>query len=108
VVKLDGDSAEETVEPSDADGEVVYGVALHDAAAGEQVTVARDGTKVRATSGTGSVASGELVASHGATGEEGEVASAASGDYVLGVAVADDAGTNDDVRVEINLGGQVN
>lgn len=106
VVKL-GTTNDEAVEPSDTDGELVVGVALTDAAAGEQVTVARDGCKVRATSATGTVAGGELVASHGATGEEGEVDSATTADYYLGIAVADDDGANDDVLVEINIGGPV-
>lgn len=113
-VKADQDSAGRTVEPSDADGEAVLGVALQDAAAGQQVTVARDGCIVRATSGTGTIASGDPVASHGATGEEGEldtavesdatVATPVEGDFILGWANADDAGANDDVIVEINLG----
>jgi predicted RecA/RadA family phage recombinase len=97
-------AAAESVEPSDTDGEDVLGVALEDAAVGDQVTVARDGCKVRATSATGTVSAGDFVASHGATGEEGEVDTKAAGEAYLGVAVADDAGANDDVKVEINIG----
>lgn len=101
LVKAGGtDSAQ--VEPSDTDGERVLGVALYDAAAGEAVTVAVEGQKVRLTSGTGTISAGDPVASHGATGEEGEVDTAASGDYVLGRADADDAGDGGDVEVVLN------
>lgn len=93
------------VEPSDTDGEAAYGVAAYDAAAGEQVLVYGPGCVVLGTSGTGAIAANERVASHGATGEEGEFATYAAGDEVLGVALEDDVGTNDDVVIEITLGG---
>lgn len=99
LVELDTDDAGQTIEPSDADGGNAVGFAVDSGAIGVFVSVACVGNIVRATSGTGAVASGDLVASHGATGEEGEVASSASGDYVIGVALKDDVGTNDDVTV---------
>lgn len=108
LVELDTDDSGRTVEPSDADGGKAIGFALYDASSGEQVPVAQTGCVVRATSGTGSVSSGDFVASHGATGEEGEVDSAASGDYTVGVALEDDAGTNDDVIVYVDLARPVN
>lgn len=108
LVKMDSDDAGRTVEPSDTDGEVAYGVAAYDAASGDDVLVFGPGCVVKATSGTGSIASNQFVASHGASGEEGELASAATGDYIVGIALEDDAGTNDDVIVEILPSGQVN
>lgn len=90
------------VEPSDTDGERVVGIALFDAAADATVTVVEGGARVRATSGTGSVSAGEPVASHGGTGEEGEVATAASGDYVIGVAHKDDDGDGGDVEIDVD------
>lgn len=106
VVKLGSDGY--SVEPSDTDGERVVGVATYDASAGDTVAVAMSGCEVLATAGTGSVSAGAVVASHGATGEEGEVATAASGDYVIGDALTDGAGDGDDVYVKLDLGGQVN
>lgn len=91
----------EQVSPSDSDGERVIGVALFDASEGEEVTVAVSGTVARLTSGTGSISAGDPIASHGASGEEGEVDTAASGDYIMGRARFDDEGTNDNVEVEL-------
>lgn len=70
VVKLDGDFL---VEPSDTDGEDVVGVATQTVAAGAQVQVAGPGTRVKFTAGTSGITDGDLLASHGATGEEGQV-----------------------------------
>jgi len=98
-----------SVEPSDTDGELAIGFAAYSVSSGEEVSVIELGEEVLATSGTGSVSAGDRVASHGGTGEEGEVATAASGDVVIGVALEDDAGTNDDVRVLVTgPGGDVN
>lgn len=97
-VREGGTSADE-VEPSATDGEHCVGIALYDASAGDTVLVAEDGLRVRATSGTGSVAAYERVASHGNTGEEGEVATAASGDWVLGRAYKDDSGDGGDAEI---------
>jgi len=97
------------VQPSDTDGEDVIGFATQTVSSGDQVTVAVGGCEVLATSGTGSVTRGDMVASHGSTGEEGEVATAATGDTVIGQALEADAGTNDDVRVLVTgPGGDVN
>lgn len=105
-VKSGGTNPDE-VEPSDADGERVVGIALYDAAAGGTVAVAEEGTIVRATSGTGTIAAGDPVASHGLTGEEGEVATAASGDYILGRAKKADVGDGDDVEIALEPEGFV-
>lgn len=98
------------VAPSDADGETVIGLATQSVEAGDQVTVAMPGCEVLATSGTGSITRNDPVASHGGTGEEGEVATAASGDETVGIALEGDAGDGEDVRVFLDLGagGQVN
>lgn len=103
-----GGDASRTVEPSDADGEACLGVALYSASAGEKVAVARPGCVVRGTDGTGSIGNGEFLASHGATGEEGEVASAATGDYIVGQALEDGAGNGSTVVFEVVMAGQVN
>lgn len=105
LVTLAGDYA---VDPSSTDGESALGFAAYDAAAGEEVLVALDGTEVLATSGTGAIAAGDLVTSHGGTGEPGEVATAATGDYPIGVALEADSGDGDDVRVYVQTGGQSN
>lgn len=105
LVKLDTDSAGRTVEPSDTDGEAgIIGFAEYDAAAGDDVSVCMTGCEVRATSGTGTVTSGDPVASHGGTGEEGEVDTAATGDTPIGIAIADDNGDGGDVWVIVDAG----
>lgn len=96
-----GGTDEEEVEPSATDGEFVYGIALYDAAVGATVAVAEGGVLVRATDGTGSITAGQALASHGATGEEGELATAASGDYVVGRAKEDGEGDGSDVIVAL-------
>lgn len=107
VVKIQGE--DNGVGPSDTDGEAVLGVATQTVSAGDQVTVAMPGCEVILTSGTGTVTRGDVLASHGATGEEGEVDTAATGDYGFAVALEDDAGANDDVRAFITgVSGQVN
>lgn len=117
LVKLDVNSGARTAEPSDTDGEQAWGVAAYDAAAGDQVLVYGSGCVVRATSGTGTIASGDQVTSYGGTGNEGEVDTASPGtvdftnstvtrgDYVVGEAVQADVGTNDDVLIELDLAG---
>ena len=107
LVKLDTDSAGRTVEPSDTDGETAYGIAAYDASSGDELLVYGPGCVVLATSGTGTISSGDYVASHGASGEEGELDTAATGDYIIGVALEDDTGTNDDVVVELDFGGNL-
>lgn len=106
LVKADATDTEQ-VSPSDTDGERVVGVAAYDAAAGDMVEVIEEGALVRLTSGTGTVSAGDPIASHGGTGNEGEVDTAASGDFILGRARKDDVGTNDDVEVVLNPEGFV-
>lgn len=101
LVKHDGTDTDQ-VTPSDTDGEATAGFALYDAAAGDTVAVVEGGTRVRATSGSGGISGGDLVTSHGGTGESGELDTAGTGDYVIGRAVADDSGTNDDVIVDVD------
>lgn len=101
VLKPGGTNSDE-VEPSDTDGERCVGVALYDQSANSMVDVLVRGT-ARLTSGTGSVSADDRLASHGATGEEGEVDTAASGDHVFGIARFDDVGTNDDVVADVDF-----
>lgn len=118
LVKADVDNSGRTVEPSDTDGEPALGFALYSAAAGEDVAVALPGCVVRATSATGTIASGDYVSSAGgAGGEEGELQTATNtttsdgtaagteGTDIVGIALADDAGVNDDVIVYVTHGG---
>lgn len=102
LVKPGGTNSDE-VEPSDTDGEQVVGVALYDASAGDTVDVAQRANKVRLTSGSGTISAGDAVASHGGTGEEGEVDTAAAGDFVIGEARFDDSGDGGDVIVTLDL-----
>jgi len=104
VLRPGGTNSDE-VEPSDTDGEEVYGVATQTVSGGDMVQVAGPGTVVRFSAG-GSVSSG-AIASHGATGEEGEVADAATGDYIAGF--AHESGSDGDSVVGIvSPSGQVN
>ena len=106
LVKADTDSSGRTVEPCDTDGEKALGFAVYTVASGEEVAVAMDGTVVRAVSSTGTIGSGDFVASHGGTGDEGTLDTAASGDHFVGIATQDDTGTNTEgsVIVYVNLG----
>lgn len=97
-----GGTNEDEVEPSATDGEFVYGIADHDAAAGATVLVHISGLRVRATSGSGGITAGDPVASHGSSGEEGELDTAASGDFVVGRAFEDDNGDGGDAIVYLN------
>lgn len=103
VVKVSSDNG---VEPSDTDGEQCVGVATQTRSAGDQVQVAGPGTRVRFKCG-GSVSAGTQLASHSGTGEEGEVADAATGDYQIGQAF--EGGSDGDTVVGmVTVGGQVN
>lgn len=93
LLELDTDSSGRTVEPSDGDGTKAIGFAEYSVSSGEMVSVAVAGAVVRATSGTGSIASGDSITAEGDTGEEGEVKTAASGDWIIGTALEDDTGT---------------
>lgn len=92
LVELDAGSAR-TVEPSDADGAQAIGFAEYSVSSGDMVSVAVAGAVVRATSGTGSITSGDPISAEGGTGEEGEVQAASSGDWIIGTALQDDTGT---------------
>lgn len=102
-VKVGSDNG---VEPSDTDGEQCVGIATQTRSQGDQVQVAGPGTRVRFSAG-GSVSAGSQVASHGATGEEGEVADAATGDYAIGQAFESATDGNTFVGMVV-IGGQVN
>lgn len=122
-VALDETAAgERIVRVADTQGESAIGFAQHDAAAGEDINVARDGCEVRATSATGTIEMGDPVTvadAADAAKEPGEVETATEtqvsdgtaagtlGDYLLGYAVSDDAGAHGDVWVEVNAGGRV-
>ena len=97
-----GGTNEDEIEPSATDGENAVGVAMFDQSSGGVVDVIRRGT-VRLTDGTGSITANDPLASHGGTGEEGEVASAASGDHVFGVARFDGEGDGSDVIADVDF-----
>jgi len=104
VVKLTGNNS---VSPSDTDGEQVIGVATQGVPSGDSVTVLSNSTvaNVRANA---EVTAGSFVTSHGATGEEGEVITAdGTGDYVLGIAL-ETIGAGEYGQILVDLGGQVN
>lgn len=105
VVKLAGEDL--GVQPSDTDGENVVGVAVQTKSSGEQVAVAMPGTEVRFTAGE-SISRGDLLSSHGATGEEGQVATEATGDKVVGVAYEQASSQGDLVHGRVEYAGQVN
>lgn len=106
LVKAGGTNPDE-VEPSDTDGERVIGVALYDASAGDEVTVVEEAALVRLTDGSGSISADDPLTSHGGTGEEGEVDTAASGDYIIGTARYAGNGNGNDVQVILHPEGFV-
>jgi hypothetical protein len=108
VVKLDTDNAGRSVEPSDGDGEKAYGVALYDQSSGGQVAVAGPGAVVRAVSSTGSISSGDWVATHGSSGDPGTLDSGASGEYYFGMALEDDTGSNTEASVIVHVHPAIN
>lgn len=101
VVKPGGSNSDE-VEPSATDGERCIGVALYDAAAGSMVDVLIQGY-ARLTSGEATINADDRLASHGGTGEEGEVATGASGDHVFAVARFDGGGDGEDVEAYVDF-----
>jgi hypothetical protein len=104
VVKLGGD---QSVQPSDTDGEDVIGIATQTVSSGDSVMVVGNGGRVRFTAGE-SISAGDKLATHGATGEEGQVATAATGDNLVGKA-HESAGSQGNTFVgEVLVGGQVN
>lgn len=104
LVKLTGDN---TVEPSDSDGEEIIGVATQSVASGDTLTVNSVGilSLVRAAT---SVDAQDPVASHGGTGESGEVATAdGTGDFIAGIALESISGGDTGVAL-LTLAGEVN
>lgn len=99
-------SSDNTVVPSDGDGEQAFGVATQSVASGDEVMVVGSGGRVRFSAG-GTVTRGQLVATHGDTGEEGEVANAATGDYFIGLA-HETAADGETFIGTVVVGGQVN
>lgn len=91
LVELDTGASGRTVEPSDADGGQAIGFAEYGVSSGDMVSVAVAGAVVRAVAGA-SISSGDPVSAEGSTGEEGEVQTATSGDWIIGTALQDDAG----------------
>jgi len=104
LVKVTGNTE---ASPSDSDGEAVVGVSAQSVADGDEAMVLGSGARVLLTAGE-SISAGDELASHGGTGEEGQVATAATGDYVVGYAL-EAAGSQGDTFVGvIDTGGQVN
>jgi hypothetical protein len=103
VVKISSDNS---VAPSDADGEQTIGVCAQSVAAGDTVMVLGDGARVRLTAG-GAVTAGAQVASNGATGEEGTVADAASSDHSVALA-HEGASAGDTFVATVNTAGGKN
>lgn len=97
LVKLDTDNSGRTVEPVDSDGEAAIGFAEYGVSSGDMVSVAVAGAVVRATAGA-SVSSGDPVSAEGSTGEEGEVQTATSGDWIIGTALEDSTGSAGDAH----------
>lgn len=106
VISAAGDPPE--VAPSDTDGETVYGMATQTRSSGDTVNVATAGTEVRLTAGTATISAGDLLASHGATGEEGQVDTAATGDAPFAQAYQDSGAQGDLVFALLGGGGEVN
>ena len=103
VVAITGDNE---VSPSAADGEEVIGVATQGVAEGDTVNVLSVGTIANVRSNAG-VSAGDYLASAGATGEEGEVDTAESGDFVIGMAL-ETIGAGEYGQAILTLAGQVN
>lgn len=95
LVELDTDNSGRTVEPSDADGGQAIGFAEYGVSSGDMVSVATAGAVVRATAGA-SISSSDPVSAEGATGEEGEIQTATSGDWIIGTALQDSTGSDGD------------
>ena len=93
------------VSPSDTDGEETFGVVAQSVETGSEAAVCGPGTiaQVRASDATGP----GFVTSNGATGEEGEVTGAGTGDYIIGI-LLDDLGAGDYGQMFVLPSGQVN
>jgi len=106
VVYVSGDN---TVAPSSTDGEAVVGIAAQTVASGEEVMVIGSGGRVLFTSGSGGVRAGDVLASHGATGDPGQVDTAGTGDYIVGYTLEADGGSQGTTCVGVvDISGQVN
>ena len=88
------------VEPTDAQGEKAVGVALHAASAGQAVEVLIVGICPVIVTAYSGVAIGDLL-TPSATTNDGKVEEAASGDYVIGRALAAPAANGDQVMAFI-------
>jgi hypothetical protein len=98
-----------SVEPTDTDGEVTHGVALQTVSTGDQVAVAGPGCVVNVQAGTADVSAGDVLTSHGGTGDEGQVDTGdATGDSIIGYADTGSSAQGDLVEMEVDRGGEVN
>ena len=95
-------------EPSDTDGEQATGVTTQTISSGDQTHVASVGSRVKFTAGTGNISAGDQLASHGGTGEEGQVDTATSGDNIIGIALEGSSAQGDLVEGVVINGGQPN
>jgi len=93
--------------PSDTDGEDAVGVSAQSVADGDEAMVLGSGARVLFTAGE-SISAGDGLASHGGTGEEGQVATAATGDTVVGYALEGASAQGDTFVGVVDTGGQVN
>ena len=75
---------------------------MYDQSAGGVVDVVKQGY-CRLTDGSGNISADDRIASHGGTGEEGEVDSGASGDHVFGVARFAGQGDGNDVEAYVDF-----
>jgi len=105
VVKLTGDLA---VSPSNTDGEQCIGVSVQSVASGDQVTVLGNSARVLLTAGA-AVSAGDPLASHGGTGDPGQVTTAdGTGDTIVGYALESAGAQGDTFVAVLDLGGEVN
>lgn len=85
-VVVEGTADGQVKAPGDADAGAIVGIALHDAAAGERVKVARPGDSAPVKAGA-AIARGALVSIHGTTGKVKTAAPAAGANaFVVGQA----------------------
>ncbi len=104
VVTLVGD---QTVSASTTDGEVCIGVATQSVADGDEVMVVGNSGRVLVTGGASGISAGDELASYGATGDDGTVNTASSGDYIVGYAL-ESGGAGDTLVAVVDRGGQLN
>jgi len=93
------------VEPSDTDGEAsCVGIVTSTRPSGKQVNVILNGLAL-VTAGDGTISQGDLLASHGGSGEEGEVSVAATDEEVIGRAYESSSAQGDTLVALINGAG---